>query len=462
MFSLGSVMLEAAEFPALQAHERQSKLAVRAHQGVSVACGSFAAMSAHPIERRLSGLEARRVLLGAQGLAGAGFAGATPDQPGARQLGAFIRRLGLLQLDSINVFERSHYLPVFARLGAFDRATLDALTFDAGTPRGRFTEYVAHEAAIIPVEDLPLFGWRMRQMRERYAAEDSWLHSKASLQRWILDELRAKGPMAASEIEHDKNRRAGPWWGWSEVKRTLELLFRTGDVAIAGRRRFERRYGLPEQVLPPGTMDFVPERTDAIRELVRRSLVAIGVGTTADVADYFRLPVADTALALGELGEAGVAVPVRVDGWPRAAWMDGGARVPRRVERVRLLSPFDPVVWDRDRALRMFGFHYRIEVYTPAPQRRFGYYSLPLLVDATLAGRIDLKSDRQRGVLRVQSAWLEPGAEPGVAERVAPELRRIAAWQGLDGIEVQHWGDLAPALAGALGVGLVERVGSAG
>lgn len=399
------------------------------------------------------------MLLGAQGFAGSD---ASSGAPGTRQLGALIGRLGLLQLDSINVFERSHYLPVFARLGAFERAGLDALTFDAGDPRGRFTEYVAHEAAIIPVADLPLFEWRMRRMRERYAAEGSWLHSKAALQRWVLDELRANGPMAAGELEHEENRRSGPWWGWSEVKRTLELLFRTGEVAIAGRRRFERRYGLPEQVLPAGTMDAVPARADAIRELVRRSLVALGVGTAADVADYFRLPVADAARALGELSEARIAVPVRVAGWPRAAWLDAGARVPRRVETVRLLSPFDPVVWDRERALRMFGFHYRIEVYTPAPQRRFGYYSLPLLVDAALVGRVDLKSDRQREVLRVQSAWLEAGADAALAERVAPELRRIAAWQGLGGVEVQRWGDFAPALAGALGVGLVERVGGAG
>jgi uncharacterized protein YcaQ len=354
----------------------------------------------------------------------------------------------------VNVFERSHYLPAFARLGAYDRSLLDRLTFDA---RGPHTEYWAHEAAFMRKEDWPLFRWRMESYRRKYDAADSWFEANRETVEWLRRELAANGPLAASEIEHDANTRTGPWWGWSAVKRALEFLFLFGEVAIAGRTRFQRRYALVEDVLDARVLDRSVTTDDAVRELIRRSAVAHGIGTAKDFADYYRIKVAPAMAAIRDLEDAGELIPVRVPGWesagrPAAAWMHRDARKPRHVEAAALLSPFDPVVWYRDRALRMFGFHYRIEIYTPAPQRVFGYYSLPILLDDALVGRIDLKSDRQAGVLRVQSAWTEPGAPEATVERLAPLLAETAAWQGLGGVEIsaEARGDLVPALATAL------------
>ncbi|GAA4145423.1 DNA glycosylase AlkZ-like family protein [Leifsonia shinshuensis] len=401
---------------------------------------------------QLSPALARRIALAAQG-----FGRPRPAVVGTRQLNALVDRINLLQIDSVNVFERSHYLPAFARLGAYDRALLDRLTFDA---RGPHTEYWAHEAAFIRKEDWSLFGWRMRRYRERYATGNAWFAAHETTLSWLRSELAAKGPLAASEIEHDANRRSGPWWGWSEVKRALERMFLFGEVAIAGRTRFQRRYGLVEDVLPASVLDRTVDDADAIRELMRRSVAAHGIGTLRDFADYYRLKGPAVAVAMEELAEAGEVVPVEVKGWtgagdrPVKAWLHRDARRPRSIEAAALLSPFDPVVWFRDRALRMFGFHYRIEIYTPAPQRVYGYYSLPILLDDELVGRIDLKSDRQNGVLRVQSAWTEDGDGGRVAERLVPLLGETSAWQGLGGVEVAEGarGDLAPMLAAELAV----------
>jgi uncharacterized protein YcaQ len=389
----------------------------------------------------LSAAQARRIALGAQG-----FGAAPPATVGARQLNLGIKRLSLLQIDSVNVFERSHYLPLFARLGAYDRTQLDTLVF---ARRSDYTEYWAHQAAIIPLEDWPLFRWRMEFYRARHSREGSWGGANGEMMAWLRAELAEKGPLPASKIEHESNVRRGPWWGWSDVKLGLETLWFQGDVATAGRTRFERSYGLTDHVLPARLLDLDIPREDAIRELVRRSVRALGIGTVSDIYDYYRMRNDDTKKALADLVEAGEVVPVTVNGWDRPAFMDAAARTPRRIETAALLSPFDPVVWERDRALRMFGFHYRIEIYTPAPKRVFGYYSLPLLIDEDVVGRIDLKSDRQNGVLRVQSAWREEGSDPDPL-RVIPLLRRIADWQGLGDIVVADRGDLAPTLAAAL------------
>jgi len=388
--------------------------------------------------------QARRVLLAAQG-----FGSAPPATVGRRRLEAAARRLGLLQLDSVNVFERSHYLPLHARLGAYEKAQLDRVTF---ADPARWTEWWAHEAALFPVEDLPLWSWR----KAEYRARDPWFPDFAgdheALMRELLDVLRGEGPLAASDIEHEENRRHGPWWGWSAVKRGLEILFRRGDVVSAGRTRFERRYALPEQVLPDSVLGVEVPRADAIRELVRRSAVALGIGTAADLADYYRLRTDDTRAAVRDLEEAGELVPVRVDGWRQRAWIHRDAKRPSRLRASALLSPFDPVVWDRGRAEQMFGFRYRIEIYTPAPKRVFGYYSLPILLDDRLVGRIDLKSDRKAGVLRVQSAWHEEGADAAPADpgRVAALVRAAGAWQGLDEVTVADRGTLSAALRSAL------------
>ncbi|MBU1250439.1 MULTISPECIES: crosslink repair DNA glycosylase YcaQ family protein [Microcella] len=397
---------------------------------------------------RLRSDQARRLALGA-----GGFARPHPETIGARQLTAALDRLAVLQLDSVNVFARSHYLPLFARLGSYDPALLDRLIFHA---RGRYTEYWAHEAAIIRRDDWPLWHWKREALREKENRSNAWVRDNAAMLSWLLGELAAVGPMTVGDVEHEATARRGPWWGWSDVKIGLEHLFAVGDVVSGGRRGFSRVYALPEQV---GLGELHAQRVardDAQLELVRRSVRALGVGTIGDIADYHRLKIAPTKDALRALLDAGEVVQVEVEGWvrggrPLPAFMPSGARIPRRIESTALLSPFDPVVWNRERALRMFGFPYRIEIYTPAAHRQYGYYSLPVLVDDALLGRIDLKSDRQAGVLRVQSAWAEPGVSAGaLAERIAPVLRRASAWQGLGEVLVADRGTAAAAVREAL------------
>jgi hypothetical protein len=399
------------------------------------------------VVEKVSPALARRVALAAQG-----FGRARPPVVGTRQLNGLIDRLNVLQIDSVNVFERSHYLPVFARLGRYDKALLDRLTFEAKAPH---TEYWAHEAAFMRRDDWPLFRWRMQYYRQRYGGPDSWYERNRSTVEWLRAELSANGPLMAGEIEHDANKRTGPWWGWSDVKQALEYLFLFGEVAIAGRTRFQRRYALVDDVLPATVLERQIETPDAVRELIRRSAVAHGIGTARDLGDYFRIKGAPALTAIRELEEAGELIPVSVPGWERAGkpekvWLHREARLPRRIEATALLSPFDPVVWFRERALRLFDFHYRIEIYVPPEKRSFGYYTMPLLIDDRVVGRIDLKNDRQAGILRVQSAWTEPGAPADTVERVVPVLREIAEWQGLGGFAVADWGDLAPALARGL------------
>jgi uncharacterized protein YcaQ len=405
----------------------------------------------------LTAAQARRLALAAQG-----FDRAHPAAAGTRRLTSTLDRLQVLQLDSVNVFARSHYLPLFARLGAYDPATLDALIF---ARRGRYTEYWAHEAAIIRRDDWPLWHWKREALRERFTLKSAWVRENTAMLDWLLLELEAKGPLTVSAVEHDAaTERRGPWWGWSDVKEGLEYLFAFGDVVSGGRRGFSRVYALPHQVGLAELHAIEMPRIEAQRELVRRSVQALGVGTVGDMADYFRLKIAPTTDALRDLFAAGEIEQVEVEGWttaagrPLPAFMVPGARIPRRIETTALLSPFDPVVWSRDRALRMFGFHYRIEIYTPAPKRQYGYYSLPVLVDDRLLGRIDLKSDRQAGVLRVQSAWVEPGVGSDqhraaeLAARVVPVLRRASAWQGLGEVIVAErlWGDAAAAVRAAI------------
>ena len=396
----------------------------------------------------ISAASARRISLAAQG-----FGIRRPAAVGTRQLNGLMQRLGTLQIDSVNVFERSHYLPVVARLGPYDKALLDRLTL---RPKAPYLEYWAHVATFIPRDDWPLWKWRMARMRHKYGKPGGWVDTHPQMIRFVRDELRTNGPMAASDIEHDDNVRRGPWWGLSDVKEALEYLFLFGDVVTAGRKGFERVYALPEQILPLALLDAEIPVDAAQRELVRRALRSHGVGTAKDIADYYRLYVATAARLLEELVETGEAERVSVEGWTSPGYLATGARIPRRIETTALLSPFDPVVWERARALRMFGFHYRIEIYTPAPKRVYGYYTLPALVDEAIVGRIDLKSDRQNGVLRVQSAWREPHAPRGVEERLVPVLRELAAWQGLGDILVVDRGDLARDLAAAGGVPLVE------
>lgn len=395
-------------------------------------------------------MQARRIAIAATGLDGA-----LPDgrgRAGARTLERTITRLGLLQLDSVNVFERSHYLPLLARLGPYDRGTLDRLLHhDHGRGLGGYTEYVAHEAAVIPVADWPLWRWKreqpMRVGTERWAAEH------ASLVHDVLAEFAERGPMRPSDMEHPAHQRLpGGWWNKSDAYWATAVLFRRGELVTVGRTRFERRYGAADAVLPVGGQQRIG-RTDAQRELVRRAADAYGVATLDDLADYHRLPIAATRVAVADLVDAGELEPVEVDGWGRPAYLRVGTRVPRRIRATALLSPFDPLVWFRPRAERIFDFAYRISIYTPAAQRTHGYYVLPVLIDDELVGRVDLKSDRKAGILRLQHATIEPGHAHRAGElagRLAPVLAEAAAWQGLERVEVAGHGTWAREVADAV------------
>ena len=377
-----------------------------------------------------------------------------PRRPVAtRQLNLLLHRLGVLQIDSVNVFERSHYLPVFARVGPYDKALLDRLLFHH---RGPYVESWAHVASLIPVETWPLLRWRRTERLARDDQYGTWAAAHPEMIDFVLREIAEHGPRSAGQIDHEENVRAGPWWGWSDVKTALEVLWVQGRLVATQRRRFERVYDLAERALPPEVLALEIPKADAIRELVNISTRALGIGTLRDIADYFRLLQVDAKVAISDLVDDGTLIPVTVEGWKPQSYLHRDARIPRRIDTTALLSPFDPIVWERERALRMFGFDYRIEIYTPAPKRKFGYYTLPLLIDDALVGRIDLKSDRQNGALRVQSAWREPGATVDLP-RTAALIRETAAWQNLGEIVVQDWGDLASDLAAELRVSLTSR-----
>jgi len=353
----------------------------------------------------------------------------------------------VLQIDSVNVFARSHYMPLFSRLGAYDPALLDRIFLSRTT---HYVEYLAHEATFIPIDDWPLWRFRMERFRDREASPDSWSSTNQRTLRWVQDELRARGPLRPADIRADAPRERGTWWDWDDVKLALEHLWRTGDVAISGRKGFERTYALADQVVPDAILSREVARPDAIHELIRRAARSSGVATLADLADYYRIrDRAEIARAVDSLVDQGELLPVRVRGWERGgrplpAWRHVDAVLPRRVNATAILTPFDPVVWFRDRALRAFGLDYRIEIYVPAEKRRYGYYSLPVLVDDRVVARVDLKADRATSTLQVQSAWWEPQALPALdAERVGAELALAASWQGLAHISVSGWGTAA-------------------
>jgi uncharacterized protein YcaQ len=396
---------------------------------------------------------ARRIALAAQGF-GAPRPSATIT---ARHIRKVVDTMGLLQLDSVNVLSRSHYLPVYSRLGPYPREILDRLTgHTAGRLQREYVEYWAHEASLIPLATHPLLRWRMARARQ-----EAWggMQRIAREQPQLLDEVRRtvaeQGPIRSNHLGIErKPRTPGEMWNWHDGKVALEYLFWAGEIGAARRINFERHYDLIERVLPASIhQQPTPSRADAQRELLRIAARAYGVATEPDLGDYFRLPRTDSKLRVAELVEAGELLPVTVAGWAAPAYLWPAARRPRRVQARALLSPFDPLIWFRDRAKRLFGFHYRIEIYTPAAQRVHGYYVLPFLLGETLVGRVDLKADRQAGLLRVQSAWGEPDVDRDlVAVELAAELAQLASWLGLDGVHVNGRGDLAPALAAALEV----------
>jgi uncharacterized protein len=403
---------------------------------------------------RLTAAAARNIALAAQG-----FGGPRPDSPpGVRQLQALIDRLGVLQLDSVNVFCRAHYLPVFSRLGPYPRALLDRMAFHdpPAPPRARRSlfEYWGHQASLLPLSAQPLLRWRMaRADTEAWTSVAAIARDNPTLVAEVMALVADQGPIRASATGvQPRRRRAGEMWNWHAGKVALEYLFYAGQVAVASRLNFERLYDLPERVLPRAVLDApAPPEADAQRELVRIGARALGVATEPDLGDYFRLPRAASKLRVAELVDTGELAPVTVEGWTAPAYLWTAARRPRSMHARALLSPFDSLIWFRERTERLFGFRYRIEIYTPAAKRVHGYYVLPFLLGNSLVGRVDLKSDRQAGVLRVQGAFAEPGVQPSiVAAELAQELASAAMWLELDEVRVAPNGDLAPALTAAV------------
>lgn len=413
---------------------------------------------------RLTAGQARRLALATQGFARGRPAAARPVD--RRQLRWLFDRVGVLQIDSVNVLSRSHYLPGWSRLGDYSRVALD----DYVHRHRQAYEYWAHEASFVPIGWEPLLRWRAAAA---LAGDGMWKglahfgRERSDYVAKVLAEVGADGPVTASQLS-EPGAGSGSWWGWADGKRALEFLLWTGQVCAAGRRTtFERTYDLPDRVLPEAVRAVpTPDPADAHRALLLHAADRLGVALAADLRDYFRLPAAVVRPRLAELVEAGELVTVAVDGWAAPAYLRPGLTIPRRVDAAALLSPFDSLIWERSRTRRLFGMEVKLEVYTPAVDRRYGYYVLPFLLGDRLVARVDLKADRAAGVLRVQAAWLEPpenqpdagtraGAKtlpaPGaVAAALATELRGMSRWLGLGVVEVAPRGTLAAELTRAL------------
>ncbi|WP_189445915.1 winged helix-turn-helix domain-containing protein [Salinicola rhizosphaerae] len=394
----------------------------------------------------LSQAQARRLALKAQG-----FTSPHPQSINRGHLRRLLDRLGVLQIDSVNALTRSHYLPTFARLGAYPWRLLDEASWSANRHRYLF-EYWGHEASLLPLSLYPAFRWRMRDARDgigiyrhlaRFGRERQELIARVSAS------VREHGPVSAGALS-TRDTPAGQWWDWSDEKLALEWLFAAGEITVAHRRGFERRYDLPERVLPESVLEAAePTRLEAHRQLMKHSASAQGVATEKDLRDYFRLSPRDTREALHTLIEEGCLTPVSVEGWRQTAFMVGEPVIPRTVTTSALLSPFDSLIWYRERTERLFGFRYRLEFYTPAHKRRFGYYVMPFLFGDRLIARVDLRSRRGEDELKVLALHPEPGQTIGddALSALADRLEALANWLALGRIHLACPRPLASSLA---------------
>ncbi|BBX03139.1 hypothetical protein BST36_04745 [Mycolicibacterium moriokaense] len=396
----------------------------------------------------LTAAQARRIAVAAQGFAEPRPAGSVTRA----HLRRLVSRIQVLQLDSVSVAVRAHYAPVFSRLGPYDRDVLDraAWSHSARSPR-LLVEYWAHEAALMAVDDWPLLRWRMREYTHgRWGTEI--VKKNPRLAEDIVAAVAELGPSTAGQIEAhlgaEQRGRKGPWWDRSETKWVTEALWSSGVLTTATRVGFARHYDLTERVLPPEVVAREVDDEEAVRQLTLRAAGALGVGTEADIRDYFRLGPKQSKPAIAKLVADGELETVDVDGWTAPAYMPAGQKIPRRDRGTALLCPFDPLIFFRPRVERLWNFHYRIEIYTPAPKRQFGYYVWPFLLDGRLVGRVDLKADRAQGALNVVGAFAEEGEQPArVAAALAPELQTMATWLGLGDVKVGRRGDLSAPLA---------------
>ena len=400
----------------------------------------------------LSSSEARRLAL-----ASLGFGATRPKRAGIAHVRATARRLGAIQVDSVNVLARAHYLPAFSRHGAYRLSILDELAHG----KRELFEYWGHAACFVPIDLYPLMRWRMESQVENWSGLDA---KRKKYIEAVFNEIAERGPIAAGAISI-AGKSTGPWWGWSDGRQAVEFLFRQGRIAVAGRRNFERLYDLSDRVIPAAVFNAprVDER-EAKKALLVRAARAMGVGTAKDIAQYFhidgfwdrhgvggRKPAGNLRAMFDELEEEGRLERATVEGWKHAAYVVSGARIPKSVDAHAIVSPFDPLMWERSWTRAVFGFEYQIEIYVPAPKRVYGYYVLPFLMGDTFAARVDLKADRKASTLIVHSAYLEPGrGEPDVASALARELRCIARWLSLETIVVGRKGDLARSLNRAI------------
>jgi len=395
----------------------------------------------------LSLAQARRLAIAAQGLH-RGRRDMTPDR---RHLRSVLQHTGLLQIDSVNVLQRAHYLPAFSRIGPYRTDLLDRMAY---RDRELF-EYWGHEASLLPVAMHPLFRWRMRRAEEKF---ETWgrmaqlAREKPGYVEHVLQLVRDGGPLSAGEIAAEEKRSKDNWgWNWTNEKLALEFLFWTGRVTTADRRNFERVYDVPERVIPRAFLDLpTPTEEEAHRDLLALAAASCGIGTVGDLADYYRIRTPQARPRIAELVESGRLEEVSVEGWRQPAYIAAATKLPRGADGRALLVPFDPLIWERDRTERLFGFHYRIEIYVPAVKRVHGYYVLPFLLGDQLVARVDLKANRQSGTLLVQAAYSEPTAPPDTVEELAAELRLLARWLGLERVEARQRGDLARPLAAVL------------
>ena len=400
----------------------------------------------------LSSAEARRLALGALG-----FGARKPARAGAAHVRATARRLGAIQIDSVNVLARAHYLPTFSRFGPYPMSALD----DLAHRKRELFEYWGHAACFLPVELYPFMRWRMENQIEGWAALE---RKRKDFVEAVYREVAEKGPMSAGQLSNG-GKSTGPWWGWSDGKLALEILFNQGRVAVAGRRHFERMYDLSERVLPNAVLAAPPVGArDGKKELLVRAARAMGVGTAKDIAQYFhvdawwdrssvtgRRPPARTQLLFDELVEEGRLERVSIEGWKQPAYIVPDVRIPTSVDARAIVSPFDPVLWERKWTKAVFDFEYQIEIYVPAPKRVYGYYVLPFLMGDRFAARVDLKADRKTSTLMVHAAYVEAGLDaPAVAAALAGELRSMARWLSLESFSIGSKGNLARPLKRAM------------
>lgn len=401
---------------------------------------------------QLSAAEARRAALAALG-----FAERKPSRAGLAHVRATAARLGAIQIDSVNVLARAHYLPTFSRYGPYPASALDDL---AHTRRELF-EYWGHAACFLPMDVYPLMRWRMDNQRENWA---SLTRKQRDFIESVHREVTERGPLAAGELSRG-GKSTGPWWGWSNGKEALELLLSQGRVAIAGRRNFERLYDIPERVIPPDLLHIAhPPAADAKKALLVRAARAMGIGTAKDIAQYFHIDAwwdrqspngrrapATTQVLFDELLEEGRLQRVTVEGWRQPAYAVPDLRVPRAIDVRAIVSPFDPLMWERKWTKAVFDFAYQIEIYVPAPKRVHGYYVLPFVMGDRFAARVDLKADRKSSTLMVHAAYVEAERNAGdVAAALARELRSMAGWLSLERISVGRKGTLAALLRRAI------------